>query len=168
MSYAAKLRDEHRERLIRLRAREASPAPGYGALVFYKPQLDVVAPEPPAVVPVELPPPPPPPAELSVRGIIRVAAAEFGSSPEAIKGPARHMVHVQARHVAMYLVWRLLPPRSCITLGRQFGGRDHTTALHALQRIRRLMVEDVGFALKVEALVVTLTSSLPTGADDGF
>src|SRR3546814_7587708 len=45
------------------------------------------------------------------------------------------------RQVAMYLAKRLTP-RSLPEIGRRFGGRDHTTVMHAVKRIEELRVED--------------------------
>ncbi len=53
------------------------------------------------------------------------------------------------RQVAMYLC-KKLTPRSLPEIGRKFGGRDHTTVMHAVKKIEELMSEDVSFKDEVE------------------
>jgi chromosomal replication initiator protein len=55
------------------------------------------------------------------------------------------------RQVAMYLA-KQLTQRSLPEIGRKFGNRDHTTVMHAVQRITELMERDAGFAEDVELL----------------
>ena len=55
------------------------------------------------------------------------------------------------RQVAMYLA-KQLTRRSLPEIGRKFGNRDHTTVMHAVQRVTELMAVDAGFADDVELL----------------
>ena len=55
------------------------------------------------------------------------------------------------RQVAMYLA-KLLTPRSLPEIGRKFGGRDHTTVMHAVRRVEELRASDASFAEDVELL----------------
>jgi chromosomal replication initiator protein len=55
------------------------------------------------------------------------------------------------RQVAMYLA-KQLTSRSLPEIGRKFGNRDHTTVMHAVQRVTELMERDVAFAEDVELL----------------
>ena len=55
------------------------------------------------------------------------------------------------RQVAMYLA-KQLTQRSLPEIGRKFGNRDHTTVMHAVQRVGELMERDVAFAEDVELL----------------
>ena len=55
------------------------------------------------------------------------------------------------RQVAMYLS-KLLTPRSLPEIGRKFGGRDHTTVMHAVRKVEELRVSDASFAEDVELL----------------
>jgi len=59
---------------------------------------------------------------------------------EDLCGPARKRPLVDARQIAMY-VMRELTELSYPSIGEQFGGRDHTTVLHAVQKITRQMKE---------------------------
>lgn len=60
------------------------------------------------------------------------------------------------RQVAMYLA-KQLTPRSLPEIGRKFGGRDHTTVMHAVKKVEELIAEDPSFAQDVEVLRRTLT-----------
>ena len=55
------------------------------------------------------------------------------------------------RQVAMYLA-KQLTPRSLPEIGKKFGGRDHTTVMHAVRQVERLSGEDRAIADDVEAL----------------
>ncbi len=58
---------------------------------------------------------------------------------------------VRPRQVAMYLA-KVLTLRSLPEIGRRFGGRDHTTVLHAVRKIENLAGNDSAFAEEIEAL----------------
>jgi chromosomal replication initiator protein len=73
--------------------------------------------------------------------IIAATAAATGLSPTDLIGPSRRQPLVRARQTAMYLC-RELTDLSLPKIGRAFGGRDHTTVMHALDRIKALMIED--------------------------
>jgi chromosomal replication initiator protein len=55
------------------------------------------------------------------------------------------------RQVAMFLA-KQLTSRSLPEIGRKFGNRDHTTVMHAVQRVTELMERDAGFAEDVDLL----------------
>jgi chromosomal replication initiator protein len=67
------------------------------------------------------------------------------SSPRRARNVAR------PRQVAMYLA-KQLTSRSLPEIGRRFGGRDHTTVMHAVSRVAELMQQDSAFAEDVELL----------------
>ena len=60
------------------------------------------------------------------------------------------------RQVAMYLA-KQLTARSLPEIGRKFGGRDHTTVMHAVRKIEELSNDDASFAQDVEVLRRALT-----------
>ncbi len=72
--------------------------------------------------------------------ILEVACKMFGYPIEDLCGPARKRPLVDARQITMY-VMRELTELSYPSIGEQFGGRDHTTVLHAVQKITGLMKE---------------------------
>jgi chromosomal replication initiator protein len=72
--------------------------------------------------------------------IIGVTASYFGLTVEDLCGSSRSRVLVNARQIAMYLC-RELTEQSLPKIGQAFGGRDHTTVMHAERKIRGLMAE---------------------------
>ncbi|MGA7810306.1 helix-turn-helix domain-containing protein, partial [Bradyrhizobium sp.] len=65
---------------------------------------------------------------------------------------------VMPRMVAAYLC-KLLTPLSLPTIGRKFGGRDHTTILHAVRKLTRLVRDDAAVARDVAALIRSITGT---------
>jgi chromosomal replication initiator protein len=73
--------------------------------------------------------------------IIRVTAAAYGFTVEDLEGASRRQPLVLSRQVAMYLC-RELTDLSLPKIGAMFGGRDHTTVLHAIDKIKRIIRTD--------------------------
>jgi chromosomal replication initiator protein len=78
--------------------------------------------------------------EITAATIMGQTASYFGLSIEDLCGTSRSRVLVTARQIAMYLC-RELTDLSLPKIGQQFGGRDHTTVMHADRKIRSLMAE---------------------------
>jgi chromosomal replication initiator protein len=78
--------------------------------------------------------------EITAATIMGATASYFGISLEDLCGSSRSRVLVTARQVAMYLC-RELTDLSLPKIGQLFGGRDHTTVMHADRKIRSLMAE---------------------------
>jgi chromosomal replication initiator protein len=78
--------------------------------------------------------------EVSVPLIMAETASYFGLTIEDLTGSNRSRLLVTARQMAMYLT-RELTDLSLPKIGQAFGGRDHTTVMHATQKIRGLMRE---------------------------
>ena len=78
--------------------------------------------------------------QISAMAIMRQTAKYFGLSVEELCGSSRSRTLVNARQIAMYLC-RELTDLSLPKIGQQFGGRDHTTVMHADRKIRQLMGE---------------------------
>ena len=78
--------------------------------------------------------------EITSATIMAQTAAYFGITIEDLCGSSRSRVLVTARQIAMYLC-RELTDLSLPKIGQQFGGRDHTTVMHADRKIRSLMAE---------------------------
>jgi chromosomal replication initiator protein len=68
-------------------------------------------------------------------------AGYLGFTVEALKGKSRQRPLVSARQIAMY-VFRDMTELSYPAIARLFGGRDHTTVIHAVDKTQRLMRED--------------------------
>ncbi|PZG00436.1 chromosomal replication initiator protein DnaA [Micromonospora endophytica] len=78
--------------------------------------------------------------EINADQIMVATADYFGVSLEDLRGHSRSRVLVNARQVAMYLC-RELTDLSLPRIGQAFGGRDHTTVMHADRKIRQQMAE---------------------------
>jgi chromosomal replication initiator protein len=80
-------------------------------------------------------------AEVSIERIQETVVERFGLSLDELCGERRSQNIVYPRQVAMYLS-RELTDSSLPKIGRHFGGRDHTTVIHATSKIARLIRED--------------------------
>jgi len=80
------------------------------------------------------------PRRISPQTILDATSASYGFSVEALCGPSRTRPLVTARQVAMYLT-RELTDYSYPAIGRVFGKRDHTTVIHAVDKIAGQMQE---------------------------
>jgi chromosomal replication initiator protein len=80
-------------------------------------------------------------AEVSIRRIQELVSERFQLSMEELCGDKRSQSIVYPRQVAMYLS-RELTDSSLPKIGKEFGGRDHTTVIHATSKIARLIRED--------------------------
>ncbi|NSC22729.1 chromosomal replication initiator protein DnaA [Streptomyces albus subsp. chlorinus] len=78
--------------------------------------------------------------EITASAIMAATADYFGLTVDDLCGSSRSRVLVTARQIAMYLC-RELTDLSLPKIGGQFGGRDHTTVMHADRKIRALMAE---------------------------
>ena len=77
---------------------------------------------------------------INAASIMAQTAAYFSLTVEDLCGTSRSRVLVNARQIAMYLC-RELTELSLPKIGQTFGGRDHTTVMHADRKIRELMAE---------------------------
>ena len=78
--------------------------------------------------------------EITSSTIMAQTASYFSLTLEDLCGTNRSRVLVNARQIAMYLC-RELTDLSLPKIGQTFGGRDHTTVMHADRKIRQLMAE---------------------------
>ena len=79
--------------------------------------------------------------QVSVEGIQEAVVERFGISLQELTGDRRSQAIVYPRQVAMYLC-RELTDSSLPKIGKKFGGRDHTTVIHATSKIAKLIKED--------------------------
>ena len=80
-----------------------------------------------------------------------VEPSHFNVSRGDILSARRTASVVRPRQIAMYLS-KLLTPRSLPEIGRRFGGRDHTTVLHAVRKITGLVTTDGSLSEEIELL----------------
>jgi chromosomal replication initiator protein len=79
--------------------------------------------------------------EVTIPRIQEAVSERFGVTLDELVSPRRSQTVAYPRQVAMYLS-RELTDSSLPKIGREFGGRDHTTVIHATQKITRLIRED--------------------------
>lgn len=94
---------------------------------------------------------------LTVKRIQEVVSAYFDIDEAEMRSSRRGRDVARPRQVAMYLA-RKLTPKSLPDIGRRFGGRDHTTVLHATRVIEALMAIDGEIATDVELLTKRLAA----------
>jgi chromosomal replication initiator protein len=91
------------------------------------------------------------PRRVKIEDIQRVVARQYNVSRSDLLSSRRTANVVRPRQVAMYLS-KTLTLRSLPEIGRRFGGRDHTTVLHAVRKIEGLVGKDPVLADEVELL----------------
>jgi|SRR5581483_9212337 len=100
-----------------------------------------------------------------IRQTQEMVADRFGLTRGALIGANRSQGIVYARQVAMFLC-RELTDASLPGIGKAFGGRDHTTVLHASTKISRLMLADATVRELVDELRTKLGPALESSARD--
>jgi chromosomal replication initiator protein len=91
------------------------------------------------------------PKRVKIEDIQRVVARQYNVSRADLLSSRRTANVVRPRQVAMYLA-KTLTLRSLPEIGRRFGGRDHTTVLHAVRKIENLVTTDGALAEEIELL----------------
>jgi chromosomal replication initiator protein len=81
------------------------------------------------------------PKRVKIEDIQKLVASHYSVSRADILSSRRTAAVVKPRQVAMFLA-KMLTPRSLPEIGRRFGGRDHTTVLHAVRKIETLSQND--------------------------
>jgi chromosomal replication initiator protein len=97
------------------------------------------------------------PRRITPQVILEATSETFGFSIEELCGPNRRRPLVTARQVSMY-VFRELTDFSYPAIGREFGGRDHSTVMHAVDKIGGLMKERHQIYNQVTDLIVRIKS----------
>ena len=97
------------------------------------------------------------PRRITPQVILDATSESFGFSVEELCGPNRRRPLVTARQVSMY-VFRELTDFSYPAIGREFGGRDHSTVMHAVEKIAGLMKERQQIYNQVTDLIVRIKS----------
>lgn len=81
------------------------------------------------------------PVPVTVEKIIEEVARTYGTSPEDIRSSKRSANISNARQVAMYVV-REITQMPMTSIGEEFGGRDHSTVVYAIQQVEKGMARD--------------------------
>lgn len=90
-------------------------------------------------------------ANLSMDNIIRVVAEFFSLTPNDLKGKKRTQNITFPRQLAMYIA-REMTEYSTTELGNEFGGRDHTTVMHSIEKIQGKLITDPSLDSTIESL----------------
>ena len=88
---------------------------------------------------------------MKIEDIQRLVANHYNVSKSDILSSRRTATVVRPRQIAMYLS-KALTLRSLPEIGRRFGGRDHTTVLHAVRKIEGLTGQDAALAGEIDLL----------------
>ena len=91
-------------------------------------------------------------ARVRIDDILKVVGRHYNVARADLLSPRRARSIVRPRQVGMYLA-KKLTPRSLPEIGRRFGGRDHSTVLHAVRKIEELMLVDEQLAREVALLI---------------
>ena len=89
--------------------------------------------------------------ELTVEEILKKVSAHYNVKISDIKSSRRHKAIVLPRQVAMYLS-RQLTSASYPEIGDKFGGKDHSTIIHAINKIEKMAEEDYNLRNNLETL----------------
>lgn len=98
---------------------------------------------------------------LTIEAIKREVAERYGLTVEDIEGPSRRKDIAHARQVAIYVA-RELTQSSFPALGAAFGGRDHSTIMHAYQKMQDLLRDTPLLKNEIESLMEDLRNRYAT------
>nr|HMN86857.1 chromosomal replication initiator protein DnaA [Bauldia sp.] len=91
------------------------------------------------------------PRRVRIEEIQRIVARHYNVSKADLLSSRRTRTIVRPRQIAMYLA-KVMTPRSLPEIGRRFGGRDHTTVLHAVRKIEGMIEADKTLGDEIELL----------------
>ncbi len=92
---------------------------------------------------------------VSLTDITKATAKQFATNSKQLKGPSRRTTNVRARGLAM-LAARTLTCSSYSEIGRHFGGRDHSTVMHACRKTESLIETDAEVSTQWSRLLAAL------------
>jgi chromosomal replication initiator protein len=95
------------------------------------------------------------PRGLTLPAIQHAVAREWGVTVEMLKSKTRTKLITTPRQIAMYLGRELLGVQ-LVELGNAFGGRDHSTVIHSLERVNAAMGEDPELRTRIGRLKTLL------------
>jgi chromosomal replication initiation ATPase DnaA len=95
------------------------------------------------------------PAKQRIEEIQQATAQHFGLACEDLLANTSVIAVSRPRHVAMYLA-RELTTKSYAEIGESFAGRDHSSVLHAVKRIRELLAHDADLGRSVDCIRAAL------------
>ena len=93
--------------------------------------------------------------QIMIEDVLRTISGHFTVTKQDILSSRRHKTIVYPRQIGMYWA-KVLTTRSLPEIGRKFGGRDHTTVLHAVRKIEKLIKTNPS----IRESITTLENSL--------
>jgi chromosomal replication initiator protein len=99
-----------------------------------------------------------PKALPSIDKVQDVVARRWGVTPEGLRSKARIKSLTVPRQIAMYLAREVLNMQ-LVEIGQAFGGRDHSTVIHSVDKVQRQLAKDRGFRERVDSARTELTTS---------
>ena len=92
------------------------------------------------------------PIPVTVEKVINEVSHIFSVSPEEIRSQNRNAQVSTARQVAMYVISKVTN-LSCTSIGKEFGGRDHSTVVYATNKVKKVMQKDSSYRATVGDLI---------------
>jgi chromosomal replication initiator protein len=92
---------------------------------------------------------------ITIEEIQKKVSFHFQIKVSDLKSKKKNKALVGPRHTAMFLA-RQLTGLSLPEIGRHFGGRDHSTVLHAVHKVENLLINDPGFQAQLDQLIEEL------------
>ena len=92
------------------------------------------------------------PVPITVEKVISEVSHIFNVSPEELRSQNRNSQISTARQVAIYVISRVTG-LSYTSIGKEFGGRDHSTIVYATNKVKRVMKKDPAYRATVEDLI---------------
>lgn len=87
-------------------------------------------------------------------------------TPDCLTTKSRKREFVILRHVAMFFIFTYTDV-SLVAIGKHFGGRDHSTVLHALQEVKNAMSTDANYRANMVEIHRNLTKMVPVATGNG-
>lgn len=97
---------------------------------------------------------------LTITSIQQIVAKEWGTTPEGLRSKTRTKTLTLPRQIAMFLTRELLGTQ-LIEIGHAFGGRDHSTVIHSIEKITQAVQTDSLFKTRVDKVRILLQSLQP-------
>ena len=90
-------------------------------------------------------------AVLTILAIQQAVAKEWGVTVDGLRSKTRTKTLTTPRQIAMYLARELLSTQ-LVEIGNAFGGRDHSTVIHSLEKVQQTITEDPGLRSRINRL----------------
>lgn len=98
------------------------------------------------------------PVPVTVERIIAEVGRTYGITPQDIRSNKRNAQISSARQISIYIV-REITQMSMSTIGEEFGGRDHSTIVYAIQQVEKNMKKDLRYKETIEDIIKNIRDS---------